>query len=85
MVLPRKHYKVYADIRLTVGMMSLVLPVLDTGAGPNLIRKSELPRGMEALISFRPTQDIGDSKKRLILTLGTLKIRIRLGRFVGAS
>ena len=85
LVLARKTYKVYADIGPTIGLMSRVLSVLDTGAGPNLVRKSELPPGMETLISFGPTQDIGDANNRPLRTLGTIRMPVRLGRFVAAA
>ena len=82
LVLARKNYKVFADIGTTAGLMSRVLSVLDTGAGPNLIRKSELPAGLETLVSFGPTQDIGDANNRPLRTVGTIKMPMRLGRFV---
>ena len=65
--------------------MSRVLSVLDTGAGPNLIRKSELPAGLETLVSFGPTQDIGDANNRPLRTVGTIRMPVRLGRFVATA
>ena len=85
LVLARKNYKVFADIGPTVGLMSRVLSVLDTGAGPNLIRKSELPQGLETLVSFGPTQDIGDANNRPLRTVGTIRMPVRLGLFVATA
>ena len=85
LILARKHYKVFADIGPTVGLMSRVLSVLDTGAGPNLIQKSELPSGLETLVSFGPTQDIGDANNRPLRTVGTIKMPVRLGHFVAVA
>ena len=82
LVLARKNYKVSADIGPTVGLMSRVLSVSDTGAGPNLIRKYELPAGLETLVSSRPTQDIGHASNRRLRTVGTIRMPVRLGRFV---
>ena len=65
--------------------MSRALSVSDTGAGPNLIRKSELPAGLETLVSFGPTQDIGGAKNRPLHTIGTIRIPMRLGRFVATA
>ena len=65
--------------------MSRVLSVLDTGAGPNLIRKSELPAGLETLVSFGPTQDIGDANNRPLRTVSTIRMPVRLGRFVATA
>ena len=65
--------------------MSRVLSVLDTGPGPNHVRKSELPAGMESLVSFGPTKDIGDANNGPLRTLGTTKMPVRLGRFVAAA
>lgn len=81
-MLTGKNYKVYADIGPTVGLMQRSLAVLDTVAGPNLIRKTELPRGMEALIAHGPSMDIGDANNRPLRTIGSLKMPVRLGRFV---
>ena len=85
LVLERKKYKVFADNGPTVGLMSRVLYVLDTGAGPNLIRKSKLLAGLETLVSFRPTQDIGDANNRPLRTVGTIRKPVRLGRFVATA
>ena len=65
--------------------MSRVLSGFGTGAGPNLIRKSELPAGLETLVSFGPTQDIGDAKNRLLRTVGTTRMPVTLGRFVAIA
>ena len=80
-----KNHKVYADIGPTFGLMSRVLSVFDTGAGPNLVRKSELPVRMESLVSFGRTQDIGDANNRPLRTLGTIKMPVRHGSFVSAG
>ena len=85
LVLARKNYKVFADIGPTFGLMSRVLSVLDTGAGPNVIWKSELPAGLETLMSFGPTQDIGDANNRPLRTVGTIRMPVRLGRFVATA
>ena len=85
LALARKHYKVFADIGPTVGLMSRVLPVLDTGAGSNLIRKSELPAGLETFVSFGPTQDIGDANKRPLRTVGTINMPVGLERFMATA
>ena len=85
LVLARKNYKVFADIGPTVGLMSRVLSVLDTSPGPNLIRKSELPAGLETLVSFGPTKDIGDANNRPLHTVDTIRMPVRLGRFVGTA
>ena len=68
-----------------IGLMSRVLSVLDTGAGPNLIRKSELPAGLETLVSFGPTQDIGGANNRLFRTAGTIKLLVRPGSFMATA
>ena len=65
--------------------MSRVLSVLDTGAGPNLTLKSELLSGLETLVSFGPTQDIGDANNTPLRTVGTIKMPVRLGHFVAVA
>ena len=69
----------------TVRRMSRVLSVLDTGASPIPIRKSELPAGLETLVSFGPTQDIGDANNWPLCTVGTIKMPARPRRFVAIA
>ena len=85
LVLARKTYKIFADIGPTVGLMRRVLSVLDTGAGMNLIRKSELPAGLETFLSFGPTQGIGYANNRPLRTVGTTKMPLRLWRFAAGA
>lgn len=82
LVLTRKNYKVYADVRPSIGLMRRMTAVLDTGAGPNLIRKSELPPGTEDRIAMGPSLDIRDANNRPLRTIGLIKLPVRLGRFL---
>lgn len=47
LVLAKRNYKVYADIGITKSLIRRALPMLDREAGPNFIRRSELPLEME--------------------------------------
>ena len=85
LVLARKNYKVFADIGPSVGLMSRVLSVLDTSTGPDLNRKSELPAGLETLVSFGPAQDIGNANNGPRRTVGTIKMPVRLVLFVATA
>ena len=40
---------------------------------------------METLVSLGPTQDIGDANNRPLRTVGTIKMPVRLGRFVATA
>ena len=42
-MLRKRNYKVYADIGLSTEAMTRRLSILDTGAGPNVIRRSDVP------------------------------------------
>ena len=80
-----KYFKVYADIGPTDWLMSRVLSTLHTSVGPKLVRTSEPLAGMETLVSFGPTQDIGDANNKPLRTLGTIKMPVRLEKFVAAA
>lgn len=53
--------------------------ILDTGAGPNFIRKSELPTGLETQLSTKPLPNICDANKNPLQMLGVIKLRVHLG------
>lgn len=76
LVLIRINYKVYATIGPTVSL------IIDTGAGPNLIRKEELPPRVEERIAHGPSWDIWDANNRSLRTIGLLKMPVRLGHFI---
>ena len=80
-----KTYNVFADIGPTVDLLDHVLSVSDTSAGPNLMRKYELPAGLETLASFGPMQDISDANSGPLRIVNTMKMLVRLGRFVHAA
>lgn len=68
LVLEWRKYKVYTHIYPTAGLICKRLAVLDTGAGPNLIRPSHVPRGMEDLIAYVTFMDIDDANNRPMRT-----------------
>ncbi|CAN8076123.1 unnamed protein product [Agarophyton chilense] len=82
MEVSKRDYKVYADIGSDRNLLSRRLTILDTGAGPNFIRESELgPADLER-IRYGPLPDIRDANKNAVKTLGTVRLLVRLGRFV---
>lgn len=82
MIMARRNYKVYADIGSSKSLLSRRLAVLDTGAGPNFIRLSELQSDEQARIQEACLPDIRDANKRPIKSLGTIKLVVQLGNHV---
>lgn len=82
MIMARRNYKVYADIGSSKSILSRRLAVLDTGAGPNFIRFSELQSDERVRIQEACLSDIRDANKRHIKSLGTIKLVVQLGNHV---
>ncbi|CAN8069585.1 unnamed protein product [Agarophyton chilense] len=82
MVVSKRNYKVYADIGSDRNLLSRRLTILDTGAGPNFLRESELAPADLERIRYGPLRDIRDANKNALKTLGTVRLVVRLGRFV---
>ena len=76
----RRNYKVYADIGTQRNVLSRVLSVLDTGAGPNFIRRSMLPPG--APVRQGPLPSVSDVNNNPIAMSGTVRLVVRLGAYV---
>ena len=48
-VLQKRNYKVYAEVSAKKGVSKRILSILDTGAGPNLVKREAIPEGAEVL------------------------------------
>lgn len=82
LMLTRKNYKVHANIGPTISLMRRAVALLDTGAGPNLIRKNELLQGMQTCIAHEPLWDVRNAKNRPLRIIGSLKMLVQLGWFI---
>ena len=82
LVMARRNYKVYADVGLNRPLLTRRLTVLDTGAGPNFIRKDELPPGFESRLRYGPLLNIGDANNNPLSMLGVISLIVRLGTFL---
>ncbi|CAN8069066.1 unnamed protein product [Agarophyton chilense] len=82
MIVSKRNYKVYIDIGSDRNLLSRRLTILYTGAGPNFIREPELAPADLELIRYGPLPDIRDANKNAVKTLGTVRLVVRLGRFV---
>lgn len=75
-LLKKRNYKVYADLGRNASVMTRHLTVLDTGAGPNVIRRDVLPEGVTVrklkMTAFR-------GAKKPIETVGLVDLHVRLG------
>ncbi|PXF44214.1 hypothetical protein BWQ96_05995 [Gracilariopsis chorda] len=82
LIMAHRNYKVYADIGLSKSLLSRRLAVLDTGAGPNFTRLSELDSDEPAGMQKACLPDIRDANKRPIKSLGTIKLVVQHGNHV---
>ena len=56
-----------------------MLTILDTGAGPNLIRKDELDGDLTDLVKKKSTPELYDAKKNPLEVTGTIDLTVQLG------
>ncbi|CAN8076114.1 unnamed protein product [Agarophyton chilense] len=82
LITQKRNYKVYTDIGLDKDLLTRLLTVLDTGAGPNFIRISELGPIDQEQIRYGPLPDIEDANRNAVRTLGPVKLLVRLGQFL---
>ena len=82
MMLAKRNYKVYAHVGHDTNLLVRKLAILDTGAGPNFIRVSELTPGYRSKIRYGPLPHITDANRRSIRTIGIISLVIQVGRYV---
>ena len=82
LTMAKRNYKVYADIGRSRQLLTRRLRVLDTGAGPNFIRKDELPQGFEEYLRYGPLSNIGDANNKPLSMLGIIDLLVRLGTYL---
>lgn len=75
----KRNYKVYAEVGAQAQHIKRALFVLDTGAGPNFVRKSELPE--QTVIRQGPHIEICDANGRPLKICGWATLNIRLGHY----
>ena len=75
----KRNYKVYADLGLNASLQAKKLTILDSGAGPNFIRKSELPLGFEDRIKYGPLPSVNDANNNPVRMVGLIDLVVRLG------
>lgn len=76
-----QNYEVYTGIRLSSYEMVRFLAVLDTVAGPSLIREDPLPAETHMSVRKAKLLKIKDSNKRKVSLIGAVKLEIQLGSF----
>ena len=79
MLMAKRNYKVYASIGFSTRLVVRKLSVMDTGAGPNFIRKSELPDGKIREIRKTPLPEVTDANRNPIRMIGTIDLIVQLG------
>ena len=77
-LMKKRNYKVYADVGQGRTILTRKLSVLDTGAGPNFIRASELPPGVDKP-RYGPLPNISDADNNPIRMIGLVDLVTRLG------
>ncbi len=78
-LMARRNFKVYAFVGPARHRLARKLVVLGTGAGPNLIRATELPAEVRRNATAGPLPDIRDANGRPLRMSGTLRLSVQLG------
>ena len=74
------HFKVMCLVGTTRKLMRTVLAILDTGAGPNLVRESLLPKDWQSVASQKDAYPvIRDANGRKLSIEGVVQLNIDLG------
>lgn len=81
-IMAKLNCKVYADLGLDRDRMFRVLSILDTGAGLNFVRRTELPVEVERYIRHGPLPDICDASNKPATVVGTVNLPVKLGTFI---
>ena len=81
-VMAKRNYKVYADIGSNRYLLCRKLAILDTGAGPNFIRISELDPDWKERIRHGPLPCVNDANDKPLKTVGTIEQIVRLGNLI---
>jgi Retroviral aspartyl protease len=75
-----RNYKVSASVGVTTAVLSPVRAILDTGAGPNMIRATVLPEDWERYRVFgAPTLNIVGAGGRRLRQSGTTTLHVEIG------
>ena len=74
----KRNFEVYADIGVGPNLLARKHSVVDTGAGPNFIRKDELPLGVD-VIRHGPLPNVADANNNPIRMTGLADLVVRLG------
>jgi hypothetical protein len=78
--LATRNDKVSATVGVSATVLTLVSAILDTGAGPNLIRETVLPQDWECYrIPGPPAFHIVDAGGRSLLQKGNITLNVQLG------
>ena len=78
--LKSRNYKVSASVGVNTAVISPVRAILDTGAGPNLIRATVLPEDWERYRVFgAPTLNIVGAGGRRLRQSGTVTLHVEIG------
>ena len=79
----KRNFKVYAEIGVTP-LLARKLSVVDTGAGPNFIRKDELPLGVD-VIRHGPLPNVADANNNPIRMTGLVDLVVRSGSHISKA
>lgn len=78
----RRNYKVYADDGHSTENLVRQLTVLDTGIGPNFVRKELVPSSILDQMKMGPMPSIADDNGKPVLSMGTVPLVVPLGDLV---
>jgi hypothetical protein len=82
-LLKSRNYKFCVSVGLTRNVLHPIMAVLDTGAGPNLIREDLLPKNWEFYrIPGLPFPQITNASGRRIPARGFVQLQVQVGGLV---
>ena len=81
-LLAKRNYKVYADLGFDTTLTVRRVATLDTGAGPNIIRKDQIPDSMLSRLKFGPLPNLTDANRKPLRRFGTISLIVRMGRLL---
>lgn len=79
MVMVNRNYKAHSDIGLSPYQLGRVVPVLDTGVGPNFIRADTFPLDFKSRLLTGPVQSVYDANHNPLDTMGHITLRVQVG------
>lgn len=80
MVMSKTNYKVHAEVDTRGEVPTRLLKILDSGEGPNFIRRTELPQGVSHVLQDASMLNICDASGSPVRMVGMAKLEVKIGQ-----